>query len=193
MNRRWRILAPAAILWFAMTGVALSQGVAPGFDLLYRLNEMRQMKHPQQPDQSDPFQAYLAKHPKDLKDLRAFGLAHPEFIKQLETNPFKVLNPDWRSQHPAVNEFFAHHSGLWKAGVTSLSQFWTPEFAHFLRHNPKLEAAIRTDPELLYNRPWVAKHRRLANFMKTHPKVWTLDQPAPQPPKGKSSKKKLVG
>ncbi|HUO04755.1 MAG TPA: hypothetical protein VMU16_06110 [Candidatus Binataceae bacterium] len=148
--KRGKLFAIIAILLLATTAPAMAQYPAPhgGYSSI----------------------PYFANLPES-KDFRMFAEQHPDMLQQLQSKPGEIFNPNWRSQHPYLEQYFQNHPQTWYAIRNQAPNYWDPNFRNFMNGQKKAGAELLANPDLIYNRAWISSHPRVAEYLKTHPQV----------------------
>ncbi|HUO04754.1 MAG TPA: hypothetical protein VMU16_06105 [Candidatus Binataceae bacterium] len=156
----------------SLTPPAHAQGAPPGFGILMRAQKLHMLHMVPVPEPVDPFQKYYNEHPDFGKELQEFVITYkktnPKSYDQAQ-NKYLLLNPKWRARQPReLNEFLQRHPDAWKAALSAVQYYWTPEFSKFMDDKPKLAAELRNNPELMYDDKWLAKNPKVKAFLRTH-------------------------
>jgi hypothetical protein len=97
---------------------------------------------------------------------------HPNAGNQLQENPYQIYDPDWRAQHPELQEYIRNNPTVWNGMRSRGSLYYSERFNRFLNEHPNLKNRLASNPELVYDRRFRDEHPELRQFLQNHPSVW---------------------
>ena len=113
---------------------------------------------------------------------------HPEVAQALAQNPKLIDNPQFRANHPGLDNYLAAHPEIRTDLQRHPNRFMTAEGKYerwedghgprplansdrYLDRHPEVEQQLQSDPRLVDNRQYVQNHPGLHDFLHNHPEA----------------------